>query len=176
MNTIWQTLYHTPWWVYVLFIYLINIGIRASKQNIVSLDKLFIIPALFTIMTVHSLVTSFNLSAFTIVLWILSILIGLILGAANCMRFKQIRVDKNNRLLEVPGTWSTLVIIIIIFASKYYLGYSMSVDPNITSDIWFEIIALGVSGVCAGFFIGKLIYFIYKLYTEQSVHLDIKNN
>ena len=170
MEIIWQTAIHTPWWVYLLFAYLIKVGIQASKMRVVSLKKLFIIPAIFTFMSVHTLIASFNVSAFTISAWSGAILIGMMLGWLQIYRFR-LKVDTQHTLIQVPGTWSTLIIIIIIVTTKYYFGYELAVDPKLAEQTWFEFSMLGVSGICTGLFIGRLICYIYRLKTSVSIHL-----
>lgn len=170
METIWQTAVHTPWWVYLLLLYLISIGIRASKTNIVLLKKLFIIPIIITFMSVHTLIASFAISAFTITTWSGAILIGTILGWLQIYRLT-LKVDKQHALIQVPGTWSTMIIIIIIFATKYYFGYELSVDPNLVDQTGFEFSMLTVSGVCSGLFIGRLLCYLYRFQTGSSVDL-----
>src|SRR5690348_15072244 len=119
METIQQTLHHTPWWIYLLLAYVIYIGIQASKARIIALKKLFIIPAIFAFMSIHTLITSFAMNALVIATWCIVILIGIVLGWIQVSRF-QIKVDKQKKLIQVPGTWSTLIIIIIIFITRYY--------------------------------------------------------
>ncbi len=175
MQAIWNALVHTPWWVYVLLIYLIKVGIRASKTNVVSIIKLSIIPIIFTVMSVHTLVSAFPISIFTVSVWAATLLLGCILGFWQIFRLN-IQVDKQHYLIRVPGTWTTLVIILIIFASKYYFGYELAVDPNLATQNWFEISLLLVSGVCTGLFIGRLICYVYQMFTQISIPLEEKQN
>lgn len=171
MNGIWQTLVHTPWWVYLLLIFLIRVGIRASKTHVVSLKKLFIVPIIFTFMSIHTLFTSFTVGALTITTWAVAILIGMALGWIQVHRYS-LQVDMKNLLIQVPGTWSTLIIILIIFIAKYYFSYELSVDPQLAQQTIFEICALAISGIFTGLFIGRLICYLYRLKTSESVTLQ----
>lgn len=170
MNIIWQTLINTPWWVYLLLAYLIKVGIQASKTRTVELKKLFIIPAVFAFMSIHTLLYSFTIDALTILTWFASILIGMVLGWIQIYRYK-LKVDKKNVLIQIPGTWSTLITIMIIFIAKYYFGYELATDPALAQQTMFEMSALLISGVCTGFFIGRLICYLYRFQTSHSVDL-----
>ncbi len=172
MEIIWQIIIHTPWWVYLLLIYLIRVGIRASKTRIVTLKKLFIIPLIFTFLSVHTLITSFSLSVFTVTIWVVAILIGAILGWFQIYRYK-LKVDRQHLLIQVPGTWSIMILIVIIFATKYYFGYELAVDPKLVEQTGFEFAVLAVSGVCTGLFIGRLVCYLYRLRTAPSIDLTV---
>ena len=74
-----------------------------------------------------------------------------------------------HQLLEVPGTWTTMIFILIIFSAKYYFGYQLSVDPELINQIHFEFLLLGVSGVLTGLFTGHFICYVYRLHMSPSV-------
>jgi hypothetical protein len=163
MKSIFEALSHTPTWVYILFVYLLWVGFKASKTRIISLKKLFIIPAIFTYMSINTLVTAFNIQIFEVSVWSSSILIGISIGWIDVYRkYTQIKVDKQKHLIEVPGTWVTLSLILIIFTSKYYFSYELAVDPTLSNQTWFEVSMLTVSGICTGLFIGRLLSYLYK--------------
>ena len=170
MNSIWQTLINTPWWVYLLLAYLIKVGIQASKTRTVELKKLFIIPTVFTLISIHTLLYSFAIDALTILTWFAAILTGMVLGWIQIYQYK-LKIDKKNGLIQIPGTWSTLIIIMIIFITKYYFGYELAIDPALAQQSTFEMSALLISGICTGFFIGRLICYFYRFQTSRSEDL-----
>jgi hypothetical protein len=50
MEHLFEILTHTPWWVYVLFAYILYVGITAMKLRSVPVFQLFIVPTIFTIL------------------------------------------------------------------------------------------------------------------------------
>lgn len=44
MSDVWQFIVDVPWWVYVLLIALLKIGIDAIKTQIYSFKQLFVMP------------------------------------------------------------------------------------------------------------------------------------
>jgi Family of unknown function (DUF6622) len=171
LETILQAALHTPWWVYLLFVYLVKVGIRASKTGVVSIHKLYVIPLIFTLMAIETVINNVGLTANTVALWAFSTVFGIIIGWFLVYPLK-LRCDHQNKLIEVPGSWSTLVIIMMIFASKYYFGYALSVDPNLVNNTNFEIALLGVTGICSGLFVGKLLCYVYRLKTNPHTVLQ----
>ncbi len=162
MKTIWQALIHTPWWVYLLLAYVIKVGLDASRPRTVSLFKIFIIPIIFSLISLHTLITCVNVYFLTVTVWVSAIILGAILGLWEVSHFN-IQVDRGTKHIHLPGTWSTLIVILIFFAAKYFVSYELAVDPRLLQDSSFELIMLSVSGVCAGFFVGRLIYYLYVL-------------
>ena len=169
-NTVLFFLKETPWWVYLLFFYLVSIGLSALQPKAVSIIKLAILPVLFTALSVHTLMVSFAMTITTISVWAGSILLGIFLGLI-LVSGHNYKVDRKNLLILLPGNWITLILILIIFASKYYFSYELSVDPAVEQSLNFEFIMLSVSGACTGLFIGRFICYLYHLMTAESVNL-----
>lgn len=170
LNTIWQFLYQTPWWVYTILIYCFIVGLKSAKGGTVTIWKLLLLPVIFVYLSVHSLTTNFQLNTFVISSYIIALVIGSLLGVLQG-HSQKIAVDRTNKLIHVPGTWSTLIIILIIFISKYYFGYSLGVDPHLLENTHFEVTMLAVSGITAGLFLGRTGFYCLKLLTAPSTNL-----
>lgn len=170
METIWSAALGTPWWVYALLLYLITIGIKASKSHVVSLQQLFILPLIFSILSISSIM-DLSLSIVTLTSWGIAVLLGILLGWMFVKRL-EVRVDKKQRLIEMPGTWSTLLIILAIFASKYYIGYRLDINPDLAGIGSFQMWIMSVSGACMGLLLGRLFYLLNCFRMEEHVHLE----
>src|SRR3990167_5800388 len=106
-------------------------------------------PVIFTYMSLHTLITSFDIRIFEVSTWMAAILLGVIIGWIDVYRnYTHIKVDKQKHLIQVPGSWVTLTLIFIIFASKYCFSYEIEVDPALGKQTWFEVGMLAVSGTC----------------------------
>ncbi len=156
MQDVILILKNTPWWVYVLFIYLVIMGLKATRTRTVALWKLFILPVLFSWMSIHSLISSFPIDAFSVSTWGGAILIGTFFGWLQMHRSK-IDINKQKHQITLPGTWWTLILILLIFATKYYFGYQLGVDPTLKYQSHFEFSMLAVSGIITGLFIGRAL-------------------
>lgn len=163
MEAVWTALTNTPTWVYLLFAFLIWVGIKASKPRVLPIKKLFILPAVFVYMSTHTLLTSFAIHFIDVSIWAGAIFLGTVIGWFEIFRnHTKIKVDKQQHLIQIPGSWMTLALIIIIFASKYYFSYELDVDPALIKQSWFEYSMLSVSGVCTGILIGRALCYLYK--------------
>lgn len=60
MGIIWQTIIHTPWWLYLLLVYLIIVGVKASKSRIIPFWKIFVLPIIFLSISIQNVMTIEN--------------------------------------------------------------------------------------------------------------------
>jgi len=175
MKTIWQAAFYIPWWLHFISIYLLIMGVQASKKRVVSILRLFILPLLFTVLSLSALLTALKLSSFCVSVWGVAGLSGGIVGWIATKRLK-VRVDKRHWLIELPGTWSTLLIILFFASSKYYFTYKLALNPLLSEDIVFLILRLVSSGLCIGIFLGRLFYYLNRLWTGEQVDLKKISN
>lgn len=159
-----------PWWVYVLFFYLLSIGLRATKTNVISLKRLFVLPILLVAMSIHTLLTAVQFNFFNVAIWVITLIIGIYAGWQQ-VHARKMRVDKKQLLFEVPGTWSTLILIMLIFVVKFFFGYELAVNPNLVQNVLFVFSMLATSGLFTGFFVGRLVAYLRHLKTEPHVDL-----
>lgn len=152
---------HTPWWVYVLFVYLMFIGIQALKESIKPVKVTLIMPIIFTWMSIDSIIALSHLNTFyaTLTYTLSLILIGCTIGFIVAKK-SGVCVDKKNQLLKLPGTWFTLISILLIFIIKYYFHYKLALNP---SDATTEYHFIAASGVITGLFIGRVVFYFLKL-------------
>ncbi|MCF6764498.1 hypothetical protein L3V82_01850 [Thiotrichales bacterium 19S3-7] len=164
-TTIYYALIYTPWWVYVLFIYLLFIGIKASKPSHTPIVKLAIVPLIFLGLSIESLINQTNLHGINLITYGVALLIGAIIGFIIARVIGAKATKENNRyMLILPGSWLTLVLILIIFISKYYFGFKVADHPQIIHNLHFTITMLGVYGVTAGLFVGRFIFYLTRIY------------
>jgi hypothetical protein len=173
LETIWQALVHTPWWVYVLFVYLMFVGFSATKTQVVPLTRVVILPIIFTWMSIETLTSTLSMTLFNVSAWIIATAIGIILGWLMVIK-KDIHVDKKKWLLEIPGSSMILILILIIFASKYYFSYTLAVQPESVTKTDFVLSLIGVSGIVTGLFIGRFLCFVYFMNTKLHEELFLK--
>ena len=158
MDTYIEMLAGTPTWVWVLLVFLVIRGIKASRTGVVKLWRLAIIPGIFTAMGLYSLFVTVAFSYFSFFTWLFTTAIGILLGYAITRQVK-VRSDPDKGLIEIPGSWLTLVLILCIFVSKYALAYQMEIDPEIVGNEGYIFVDAAVSGLLAGLFVGR--FFTY---------------
>lgn len=170
MGAIWQAAIHTPWWVYLLLGYLIAVGIKGSKVRIIPFWKVFLLPIIFLSMSIQNLATYETIEYLSIGSWIFAMLVGSLFGWWQVQRL-DIKIDKKSSLIQIPGSWDTLLVILIIFIAKYYFGYEQATNPVLVAQLKFKVSMLVLSGVCTGLFLGRL--FCYISHYKDDVEVDL---
>ncbi len=144
----------TPWWVWLLFAYLVVRGIKALRPSTGPVWRFAILPAVFLAWGIASLANDFGITALSAG----SYLAGLAVGAGLGWLMpggQAIRADRAHGLVQVPGGPTTLFLILAIFAVKYCFGVWMGMEPEVIAQGWFVMANCGLSGLIAGMFAGR---------------------
>lgn len=167
METIFQALKGTPWWVYLLFFYLVYIGVRALKPTTMHIGKIFIIPLIFLFWSVWDLIVRFQ-GGTDILLYILFSGIGGIAGWGLMQRF-ELRADHQKLLVRIPGSPFILILVLVIFAVKYFFGYIEATEGAMGSVM--HSLYIIASGLITGIFVGRVLAILKKFAKAKSEKL-----
>ena len=137
LEAIQQTLLNTPWWVYLLFAYVVFVGIKAKQGGVVPFRRLLIMPIVLTFLSFHTLLTMTIWRGSLILAFIFALAAGVFWTCQLVCR-KKIKVDKKKYLLDLPGSYFTLILVFLIFAVKYYIGMRMGMNPQVATHISFQ--------------------------------------
>lgn len=131
----------TPTYVYLLFSYLIFIGIKAIKPRIISCPiKLFIMPLVFLFLSIKRLT---NIEDFLLIVTLVFISIFI-----NKNILKAPLVEIENDTIILPGSWQPLLTIIVVFSIKYFFGYMKAVMPEVAQK--YKMIDIAISSFVIG--------------------------
>ncbi|HSW73001.1 MAG TPA: DUF6622 family protein [Chlamydiales bacterium] len=156
-----------PFYVWPLLAYLVFIGIKSRKTQVLPLKVLFIMPIVFTVWSFYSFTARYNSMGIGL-LWALCIGVGSAIGSGIVQRMA-LRFDKENKLVEMPGSLLTLILSLSIFITKFGLGMAYSMNPEwIGKLLFFEFSTTIITGV----FIGRLVGVLKKY--KSSSHIDLR--
>jgi hypothetical protein len=150
-------------------------SLKARRPQLISFKRMFIVPLVFLWFSLHSLLTNLEINSLRIGIWGLSLLLGTGLGFWQAYRLP-IKIDKINQLIAFPGGWSTFILVMIIFGTKYYFGYTKATDPQLASSLPFELSLLACTAIISGFVIGRVTCYLYRWKTMPSIDLSVKAN
>jgi len=159
----------TPWWVYVLLSVLIYSGVQATKPRSWPLARIAIVPVVFTLWGVASLVLMPALGSSLIAIWVATASVGAGVAAIT-WQSGQIAIDRAAGQVRLPASWVPLMRNLAIFAAKYAIGVASALSPEARSHLAFWDIA--VSGLSAGYFLGWLVRLGMTYYARPSRTLD----
>lgn len=150
----------TPWWVFVIFLYLMMIGIKATQRRTLPVQQLFILPALFFAASVIWLYHRLHGHIAFFGFWIGGIGIGSLIGYLIVRKWT-VHADRAKQTLTIPGSYTILILVFCIFAVRYFFGYQYAVHPERAPHLYLPD-AL-ISGVILGIFSGRS-YSLYQKY------------
>jgi hypothetical protein len=163
MEDFWQTISGAPWWVYLLFIILLSVGLKAMHERTVRIPRVVIFPLIFLAWSLYGLYAHVMLGLNNLIAWwVIFLVIGAILG------FKEVHswrfgIDRRKGLVTIPGNYSTLILVVLIFVLKFIWNYiytALMVVPD-----WILIVDTITSAVITGVFVGRGV-FICKKYQK----------
>ncbi|MBS3904035.1 MAG: hypothetical protein KGZ39_01760 [Simkania sp.] len=165
MEHLWQVLSGAPWWVYVLFIYLVNIGIKSTQPRTISITRVALLPLVFVVWSVYTLYGKVILGfSSLILLWIVFLALGTYLGIKEVHSW-HIHKDRHKQSITIPGNYSTLVLILLIFVLKFFWGYFYATHTNIP--YWMYFLDTLTSSLATGFFVGRSCFFLKSYYRKH---------
>jgi hypothetical protein len=144
---------HTPWWVFAVFALLTWLGSQALRPRDVPVWRLLVTPAIFIGWGVTSLVVQSTAAPILVADWLATAAVGATI-AWSTSRLDNIRIDRAQQRVSLPGSASTLIRNLLIFSAKYGLGAAAAMMPAWRPELAMWDIA--VSGASAGYFVGWL--------------------
>lgn len=142
----------TPWWVYVLFAVLVIVGLRATRPRTISFNKLLLLPAIFTIWNILWLAERLSGRYSLLLYWLIGIAIGAVIGWQTVRTWKT-QVNHQTKSITLPGSWTTLILILLVFAVRYFFVYNYQLHPAHSNN--FFLADSFISGIFTGIFTGR---------------------
>lgn len=151
-----QILHRTPPWVWALLGGLIALGAIQTRDRVMGLKRLMLIPLTMTAFSIYGTVSAFGGSMTTWMPWLLccTAVTGLMLRLTNT---RPIHYDRENARFTVPGSWLPMAVILSIFCTKYATGVLLALRPSLAQDLSFAMSLSLLYGAFSGFFIGRTI-------------------
>lgn len=151
-----QIIQHTPVWVFGLLIGLLFLKYSQTKTRLLSLKRLIILPVVMLALSGLGIASSFGLQIQSIALW------GLGIGAALAFNLwlaspKGATYLADEKLFRVPGSWLPMVLILVIFFTKYLVGVLLALHPETVHTPTFATSACLLFGLSSGFFLARAI-------------------
>lgn len=163
MDLLVEIIKATPWWVYVVFCFLVLTGLRSTKPRTVSVRQLFFLPFILMFLNLVWLSERIQNHSHLLIFWFIGLTAGAILGWLMVRKWtvKAQRYDQ----ISLPPSWTVLVLILLFFMIRYYFVFNYEMHPKAATHL-FMADSL-VSGVMTGIFIGRA-YHLFAKYHRAS--------
>lgn len=162
MNMLQHLASQTPTWVWLLLAFLITRGIAAMKPGETSLQKLAVVPVLFTVWGAWSISHRYGMSLGAWGEWLAGIGSGAALGWLLLGHVK-LTLDRATGKLCRNADYSVLPLLLVTFLVKYGFEVAFAVSPALTTHAGASAAYLLLSGGFTGLFIGKYCRYLASL-------------
>ena len=158
VENLWKIVGGAPWWVYVLFIYLVSIGIKSTRPRIVPIQRVVLLPLLFVAWALYNLYGKLALGFVSLIpVWVVFLSLGAYLGVKEVHAWR-ISTNRHKGEITIPGNYSTLVLIVLIFVLKFFWGYFYATHTEVSYGIYCADTL--TSSLVTGFFVGRAGFFL----------------
>lgn len=103
----------------------------------------------------------FDIQIYDILLWLIGLVAGIFLGYVHVSN-NQVRADHSRQLIQLPGDWSMLVLIMTIFGFEFFIHYSIEMQWKFSATQVFQVISLIVFGMIVGMSVGRTVSYFCK--------------
>lgn len=151
---------NTPYWVWILLVYLIITGMEALHTRTVSLYRLAIMPTIFIIWSIVSL---YSKTVYGLVMYPLAWAFGVYIGMWATKRLVIKAAPEPDHII-MPGSVYPLLLSCGFFLAKYMLGVTYALCPLAKTSILVTGLDAIVSGLFSGFSFGRFYSIVHKYY------------
>lgn len=150
----------TPWWVYVLWISLMALGLGSLRRRKIHVMQLLGVPIILSVWNLVWLGERIHEHYGLLIYWLAGIGFGFPFGEKSVSHWKVLR-DKHHKYALLPPTYSTMILILIVFAIRYFFYFNYETYPDMGPSLYPADTA--ISGFLTGIFAGRT-YEIFKKY------------
>jgi hypothetical protein len=151
----------TPFWVWMLFGFLVVLGYLQTKERILPLARALIVPLMMFLFSLQGVVSLFGLG-FAVVAWVLGLALSSKM-ALGCQVMQNITYQPQKKLFTVQGSWVWFWLIMGIFWLKYLLNVVSIISPLLLNVPWFFLGASFCLGALGGIFVAR-VFVMYRLW------------
>ncbi|HEV2614555.1 MAG TPA: DUF6622 family protein [Gammaproteobacteria bacterium] len=159
-----------PTWVYILFFALVYMGYQRCFTSVVKIKRLIILPVALAWLSLHGLWTSLDLTYHSLWSYALGLIIGLYIGFMQ-LRDVQVRADKSQQLIEIPGDWRYLIFVLVFFAVEFIINFAIATTSSIAHSGFLIALILFISSILVGIACGRSGCYLLKYW--ESAHADL---
>ncbi|WP_341677144.1 DUF6622 family protein [Niveibacterium sp. SC-1] len=152
-----EILKHIPLWVFGVFFVLLYMGLKQVRPREVSVKRLVLVPLLMMAWSLAGMLGSFaHHETLAGTAWASGF--ALVLGAA-ALRGPAIgvRYDAARRVLQLPGSWTPLALMMGIFWLKFGVGMATAMQPSLADLNGFAAPVCLAYGALSGVFAGRAL-------------------
>lgn len=151
-----QILSNTPVWVWGLLAALLALGFSQTRNRTAGIPRLVLMPLGLGGFSLWGTISAFGASATVLGSWLAATILLLLI--VTQMRMPAgVSYDRDARKFALPGSWVPMLLILGIFITKYAVGVSLSMQPDLKANGNFVLAIATIYGVFSGIFAGRTV-------------------
>jgi uncharacterized membrane protein len=154
-----QILSNTPLWVWGLLAALLALGFSQVRSRTVGLGRITLLPLGLGALSLYGTVSAFGASPTVIGSWLAATTLLLLIVTQMPLPVGA-GYDSARRQFQIPGSWVPMALIIGIFLTKYGVGVSLVMHPELKANANFSLAVGTLYGVYSGIFAGRAVRLI----------------
>jgi hypothetical protein len=146
---------HAPVWVWPLLATLLTLGLWQAFPRKVALRRAMLLPVAMLALSLWGVVSVFG-SGLALAAWALG---GLAAASWNMHGGspRGVRWSAAEQAFRLPGSWVPLMLILGIFCTRFGVGMSLALHPELRGASGFALIASLGYGIFSGLFAGRAL-------------------
>lgn len=154
-----QILINTPLWVWGLLALLLLLGFSQVRSRSVGLARITLLPLGLGAFSLYGTVSAFGASPTVLGSWLAATTLLLVIVTQMPLPAGA-HYDAVKRRFQRPGSWVPLALIMGIFLTKYAVGVSLVMHPELKANASFSLAIGTLYGVFSGIFAGRSLRLI----------------
>jgi hypothetical protein len=161
-----EILKRAPSWVFVLFFALLALGYWQSKDRLVSLNRVIILPAVMLALSLYGVLSAFGANLFPVTTWMTGVGVAAWSGLST-NRPSGMSYMAESKSFFVPGSWVPLCFMMAIYFTKFTVGVVMARKLPIAGEQVFVGFVSLVYGLFSGVFFVRAIAILKAFATSK---------
>ena len=149
-----QIITRTPIWVWAILILLLWVGLKQTLPRNVSLRRITVLPLVMVGLSLAGVFSAFGSGMNALLAWGA----GAAISAAVVMQRNLRQATQYNAWtlqFQLPGSWTPLVLMMGIFITKYAVGVTLAMQPDLAGNAMFSQSVGALYGGFSGVFVAR---------------------
>ena len=149
-----QIITRTPIWVWAILILLLWVGLKQTLPRNVSLRRITVLPLVMVGLSLAGVFSAFGSGMNALLAWGA----GAAISAAVVMQRNLRQATQYNawtQQFQLPGSWTPLVLMMGIFITKYAVGVTLAMQPDLAGNAMFSQSVGALYGGFSGVFVAR---------------------
>jgi hypothetical protein len=155
-----EILLNAPLWAWFVLAGLIVLGGLQTMPRRLPLAAILVLPVAMGALSLYSVGVSFADHVASFGAWGTGALVALMLNGLMLRSPGGVRYDAGARRFELPGSFTPLALMLVIFATRFAITATTTVNPAVAADAGFVIATSAALGFLAGLFASRALVIV----------------